>query len=464
MSSYQQTKSLPRHVFRAYDIRGRVGLELDENAFYALGLALGSLMHEASHEQVVVGYDGRLSSPSLGTAMMTGLKHTGLKVINIGLAPSPLLYYATKKISDGAGVMITGSHNGKEYNGIKPVVNGKNLTGAEIAALYERVSIGKFQQGRGELVKQEIVSDYIKDIVADINTSRRLNIAIDCGNGVAGFFVGELFRQLGHDVVELYCEVDGEFPNHHPDPAVDSNLADLQALVLEKKLDLGLAFDGDADRLGVVDSSGQIIRADRILMLLAREMLRHHPASPIVYDVKCSRVLKTLISSHQGEPIMCPTGHSIVKRKMAETGALLAGEMSGHLFIKDRWNGFDDAIYAACRMLEVICAQSKTSKEVFDKYTAGFSTPELKIAIAEEKKFEIMERIKSEVDFSPADCNFLDGVRCELPDSWGLIRASNTTPNLVLRFEGETPDALDHIKAWFKQKLNAFAGDLSFPY
>ena len=464
MLSYNQKQRLPRHVFRAYDIRGRVNKELDEDAFYTLGLGLGALMREANHQEVVVGYDGRLSSPSLANAMREGLKNSGLKVIDIGLAPSPLLYYATHAICDGAGVMITGSHNGKEYNGIKPVVNGKNLTGAEIEALYERVIAGNFCQGNGMVVEQAVVSQYISDISADITVARPLKVGIDCGNGVAGFFVGELFRQLGLEVVELYCDVDGNFPNHHPDPAVDSNLLDLQQLVINQRLDLGLAFDGDADRLGVVDSSGQIIRADRILMLLAEEMLRQHKDAPIVYDVKCSRALKDLILKLNGRPLMCPTGHSIVKRKMAETGALLAGEMSGHLFIKDRWNGFDDAIYAACRLVEIISQQQKSSREIFDNYAAGYSTPELKIAIAEEKKFSLMERIKSEVDFFPAECILVDGVRCELPDGWGLIRASNTTPNLVLRFEGESEEALLGIKKWFKEKLNAFESDLSFPY
>ncbi len=461
---YQRKNKLPAHVFRAYDIRGRIGPDLNADDYYTLGLALGSLMIEKKHHEVVVGYDGRLTSESLAQAMMIGLKSCGLNVVSIGYAPSPVLYFATVELGLGAGVMITGSHNGKEYNGLKPVVCGKNLTTDDIQALQSRIEHEVFHFGDGVITNQDIIARYIDKISQDVQIERSLRIGIDCGNGVAGLFVSQLFKRLGFEVYELYCDVDGTFPNHHPDPAVDDNLADLQSLVLEKKLDLGIAFDGDADRLGVVDSDANIIRSDRVLMLLAADILAANKDCPIIFDVKCSRALGQLVSDLDGQGLMCPTGHSIVKQKMAETGALLAGEMSGHLFFKDRWNGFDDAIYAACRVLEIISKSAKTSAEVFAKHTSGYSTPELKIAVSEEEKFSLIEQIKKEIDFSPANCVYLDGVRCELPDSWALIRASNTTPCLVMRLEGESIDALEHIKQWFKDKLSPLSSKLIMPF
>lgn len=464
MSQYQRLDSLPSHVFRAYDIRGRVDEELNDDSFYTLGLALGSLMVEAGHQEAVVGFDGRLSSPRLGLAMSEGLMSCGLRVNCVGLVPSPLLYFATQSLQTGAGVMITGSHNGKGYNGVKPVVSGKNLTGEAIQALAKRIAEKNYVSGQGSFVESDIVQTYMSEVEQDINMQRPMKIAIDCGNGAAGFFVAELFRRVGVQVTELYCEVDGNFPNHHPDPAVDDNLRDLQAVVVDNDLDAGLAFDGDADRIGLVDNLGQIIRPDRLLMLLATQVLAKEPAANIVYDVKCSRVLGQLIEKLGGQAHMCPTGHSIIKQKMAEVNAKLAGEMSGHLFLKDRWNGFDDAVYAGLRLLETLSEQPLCSAEVFSQYDSGFSTPELKIPVSEDAKFDLMRKIREEIDFSPAACLYLDGVRCELPDSWGLIRASNTTPYLVMRFEGETKEALSHIQTWFKSKLESLNQELNLPF
>ena len=450
----------PSSIFRAYDIRGVVGKTLTADVAHKIGLSIGTEASERGEQTVIVGRDGRNSSPELADALIKGLRESGRDVMDIGMVPTPVLYFATHLLEANSGVMVTGSHNGPEYNGVKVVIAGKTLFQDALQAIYRRIVDGEFADGRGGLQSANIVADYIKRITEGIPAAPdavALKIIVDCGNGVAGAVAPQLFRALGHDVVEMYCEVDGDFPNHHPDPSQPENLQSLIERVKEQQADIGLAFDGDGDRLGVVDSAGNIIWPDRQLMLLAKDVLSRNNGANIIYDVKCSRYLKTIIEANGGVPLMWKTGHSLIKNKMAELNAPLAGELSGHIFFKERWYGFDDAIYAAARLLEIITNTKAKSEAIFAEMPGGVSTPELRVKLPEEAHETFMQRLKDNVNFPDAQVINTDGVRIEFQDGWGLIRPSNTSPYLTLRFEADNRGALERIQGEFRRLLQTVA-------
>ncbi|MBT8421277.1 MAG: phosphomannomutase/phosphoglucomutase [Gammaproteobacteria bacterium] len=467
-------------IFRAYDIRGIVGTALTDETAYEIGRATGSEAHEQGQQTLVVGRDGRLSGLALQSALIEGLRATGRDVIDIGQVATPVLYFATHQLGARSGIMVTGSHNPPEYNGFKIVLDRKSLSGDAIGRLHTRIQNRQFTSGsdpsqKGALRKQDIIPEYIQRVTEDMPKSPgdTFTIVVDCGNGSAGHIAPELFRTLGHRVLEMYCDIDGNFPNHHPDPSQPENLQDLIKAVLAHGADFGLAFDGDGDRLGVVDNKGNIIWPDRQLMLFSRDILSRHSDATIVFDAKCSRYLVEDIRKNGGRPLMWKTGHSFIKSKMRETGALLAGEMSGHIFFNDRWYGFDDALYAGARLIEILLAArssaDKTSPdEIFATLPGGVSTPELRIPMAEGQSATLMERLMVEIQssdlFSNGQTTTIDGLRVDYPDSWGLVRASNTTPSLVLRFEADDQSALAHIKEKFRHVLLKLAPGLEIPF
>ncbi|HSW69699.1 MAG TPA: phosphomannomutase/phosphoglucomutase [Gammaproteobacteria bacterium] len=455
---------IDRSIFRAYDIRGIVGSGLTEETIYALGRAIGSMVIEHGEKQIVMGRDGRLSGPILSQALSDGLLASGCDVLDIGLVPTPLLYYATYMMESHSGVMLTGSHNPAEYNGLKIMIGGKTLAENDIQALYERILNNDFTEGQGEKSDLEMTERYISRVTRDIPLARPLKIVVDCGNGAGGFVAPELFRRMGCEVHELFCEIDGNFPNHHPDPSQTENLQELIRLVRETKADIGLAFDGDADRLGVVTHSGEVIWPDRQLMVFAKEILSRRPGAKIIYDVKCTSHLANVISAAGGVPIMWKTGHSLVKAKLAETQAVLAGEMSGHIFFKDRWYGFDDAIYSGARMLEILAKTAGNSDDLFKDIPNSVNTPELKIYVEEHEKFSLMNQLIQSANFSTAEVVTIDGLRVNFQDGWGLVRLSNTTPCLVLRFEAESEKILKKIQDVFRDFLLAAKADLVLPF
>lgn len=453
-------------IFRSYDIRGVVGQSLTNDAMKQLGRAIGSEAQALKQQTVIVARDGRVSSVALQEALVEGLLASGCDVLEIGLTPTPVLYFATHYLDTRTGVMITGSHNPPEYNGLKIVMNGKALSGEAIQAIRRRVEQQDYTSGEGSLQQTEIVPDYIRRISEEIPVSlgHTLKVVVDCGNSVPGIVAPHILRAIGHDVVELYCEVDGEFPNHHPDPSDPANLEDLIIMVKHEDADLGLAFDGDGDRLGVVDRNGKVLWADRQLMLFARDVLSRNPGATIVYDVKCSRRLADVIRDAGGVPLMWKTGHSLIKAKMQETGALLGGEMSGHICFKERWYGFDDALYAAARLLEILVNAKMAPEALFAQLPDGIATPELRIDLPEHAHADFMARLIAQADFPDAEITDIDGLRVDLPDSWGLVRPSNTTPSLVLRFEGDTAEALAEIQARFRHLLLAVEPGLELPF
>lgn len=456
---------LPASIFRAYDIRGVVGQTLNERIVFEIGRAIGSEAQDQGQQTVIVARDGRHSGPAFSKALSDGLMASGCDVLDIGMVPTPILYFATCFLGSNSGVMITGSHNPPDYNGLKIVINGSALSGDEIAGLRERIERGNLRQGQGVLHEQDLLPDYIERIVDDVQLSRPLKLVVDCGNGVAGVVAPALFQALGCDVIPLYCKVDGDFPNHHPDPGKPENLADLINAVRERKADLGVAFDGDGDRLGVVDATGKIIWPDRLLMLLARDVLSRQPGADVIYDVKSSRHLADEILSYGGRPIMWKTGHSLIKAKMRETGALLAGEMSGHLFIKERWYGFDDGLYSCARLLELLSIEPMSTTEVFAGLPESVSTPELTITFAQEgENFVLMERLTAGADFPDAKVVDIDGLRIEFEDGWGLVRPSNTTPTLVFRFEANSDASLERIQRQFHDWLLVTEPGLQLPF
>lgn len=452
-------------IFRAYDIRGVVGETLTPDLVKQIAQAFGSEAVNQGYRRVVVGRDGRLSSPMLHEALVAGLQATGCHVVDIGCVPSPVLYFATYHLQTGTGIMVTGSHNPSQYNGLKSMLAGKTLAGEALQSLKARLESQQFVKGHGSVTTMKVEAIYWQRIVDDIQLQRPLKVVVDCGNGVAGAFAPVLFRQLGCEVIELFCEVDGHFPHHHPDPTVVENLQTLIATVRQHGADVGLGFDGDGDRLGVVDSKGKIIWADRQLMLYAIDILSRYPGSRIIYDVKCSRYLSQVIEQHGGHPIMWRTGHSLIKSKLQEENALLAGEMSGHIFFKERWYGFDDAMYTAARLLEILAKTDKSSADVFAQLPDAVSTPELKLNFAEEgAHFALMERIKTYFQFADAQITTIDGLRVDFADGWGLVRPSNTTSCLVIRFEAENEQALQRIKEVFRQQFLALEPSLSLPF
>lgn len=464
MAHTYQHRQIDRSVFRAYDIRGIIGDQLDEHAFYSIGCALSCRLQALGRADVLVARDGRLTSVQLTSALMQGLLDSGINVVDLGAVATPVMYYATHVHGIDSGLMVTGSHNPAEYNGIKMVLAGTTLADADIQLLYDLVVRGETITGLGNYQTFDIMPAYMQRMVEDMALKRPLKVVVDCGNGIAGPIVPEVIRQLGCDVIELYCDVDGRFPNHHPDPTVEANLIDLKAAVAMHNADIGLAFDGDADRLGVVTNTGELIWPDRLMMLYAREVLTRHPGATIVYDVKCSSHLENVIKQASGVARMCPTGHSIVKRVMKEEHAALAGEMSGHLFFKDRWYGFDDALYSACRLLEIVSASSDTVSAQFAAIPNSVNTPEIKIAIVDDEKFGFMQRFIEKARFPNAQRITIDGLRVEFPKGWGLIRASNTTPCLVARFEAHDLESLNAIQVLFKTQLQGVDERLVIPF
>jgi len=441
-------------IFKAYDIRGIVEKELTPEVVKLIGLAIGSESIAQGERGIVVGRDGRLTGPMLSESLISGLIESGCHVVDIGMVPTPLVYFSTYTKGAGSGVMVTGSHNPPEYNGLKIMIAGETLSADRIQNLYSRILNQEFSSGSGSSTSINIDQDYMDTIKSDITLDRELNIVVDCGNGVAGNIAPKLFESLGAKVTKLFCLVDGRFPNHHPDPSNPENLEDLIKEVIDTGADLGLAFDGDGDRLGLVDNNGNVIWADRQMILYSRDVLSRKPGAKIIFDVKCSSLLPKDISEHGGEPIMSRTGHSFIKNKLKETDAELGGEMSGHIFFKDRWYGFDDAIYTGARLLEIISKTDKTCAEIFSELPDSVSTPEINIHFDKQgQQYDAMKTLSNSVDFPGAKINTIDGVRVDYENCWGLVRASNTTPCLVLRFEGNDNEALNSIKSQFKDWL-----------
>jgi phosphomannomutase/phosphoglucomutase len=453
-------------MFRAYDIRGVAGKTLTVSAVHEIGRAIGSEAHERGQQGIVVARDGRSSSPALADALIKGLRATGRDVIDIGMVPTPVLYFATHFLDTGSGVMITGSHNPPEYNGLKIMLGDETLSGEDIRAIYKRVKSNDFNSGQGDLQVADITADYLRRVSEDIPVALggALKIVVDCGNGVAGNLAPQLFKALGHDVVELYCDVDSDFPNHHPDPSQPENLVDLINKIKEEQADIGFAFDGDGDRLGVVDGEGNIIWPDRQLMLFAKDVLSRNQGAKIIFDVKCSRYLKAIIEVSGGEPLMWKTGHSLIKSKMKEVDAPLAGEMSGHIFFKERWYGFDDALYAAARMIEILTNYGGKPVEAFAEMPGGVATPELRLGMPETEHAAFMQALKDKMPFQGAEIIDIDGLRIEYPDGWGLIRPSNTSPYLIMRFEAEDMSVLERIQSEFSGALHLINPDLQLPF
>lgn len=456
--------TIDKSIFRAYDIRGIVGQNLHDDTAYWVGRAAGSESMASGETSVVIGRDGRLSSPGLHAALARGLSDAGCSVLDLGMVPTPLVYFGTHQLEATSGVMVTGSHNPPDYNGFKIVIAGETLANERIERLYQRIQEQELAQGSGSIQEVDLVEQYIDYIGNDIIIGNPLKVVVDCGNGVAGVVAPRLLEHLGCLVTPLYCDVDGHFPNHHPDPGKPENLQDLIRKVQEEGADLGLAFDGDGDRLGVVTNKGEIIYSDHLMMLLARDVVSRNPGCDIIFDVKCSRRLASLISRCGGRPVMWKTGHSLMKAKMRETGALLGGEMSGHIFFKERWFGFDDGTYAAARLLEILSMENDTVDRVFARYPLSPATPELTLEVTEDSKFSIIQALLKSADWGDGNITTLDGIRVDYPKGWGLIRASNTTPMLVLRFEGETAEELQNIQNLFRDQLRKVAPDIHWPF
>ena len=455
---------LPTEIFKAYDIRGIVGRTLTPAIVQSIGRALGSLARERKRQTIAVGRDGRLSGPELLAALSDGIRSAGINVVDVGMVATPMTYFAAEHLRTGCCVMVTGSHNPPDYNGLKMVIDATTLSGEDIQQLRARIERNDLASGNGTLSTADISRAYIDRIVGDIKLARPMRIAVDCGNGVAGAFAPDLYRRLGCDVVELFCDVDGNFPNHHPDPSQPKNLADLRRRLEQGDCELGLAFDGDGDRLGVVTPAGNIIYADRQLMLFAADVLTRAPGATIIYDVKSTRNLKPWIAQHGGVPMLWKTGHSLIKARMKEVGAALAGEMSGHTFFGERWYGFDDGLYAGARLLEILSRHADPSA-VLDALPDAVSTPELNIACAEGEQHSLVSKLQADANFPGAsDVIRIDGLRVEYPDGFGLARASNTTPVIVLRFEADNQAALSRIQREFRRVLSAAKPGVELPF
>ena len=461
MSGHAQ---LPAEIFKAYDVRGIVGKTLTAPVVEMIGQAIGSEARDRGRSAVVIGRDGRHSGPELAAALARGLQKSGVDVTDVGQVATPMLYFAAHHFGTHSGVAVTGSHNPPDYNGLKIMVAGETLAGAAIQALRSRIEQGRLSQGKGALRAQSVREDYLRRIVSDIRLARPLRLVVDCGNGVAGATAPELYRRLGCEVTELYCDVDGSFPNHHPDPSRPENLADVQRALAQGKGELGFAFDGDGDRLGVVTRSGKIIYPDRQLMLFAADVLSRNPGAEIIFDVKSTRNLFQWIRNHGGRPLMWKTGHSFIKQKLQETGAPLAGEMSGHVFFKERWFGFDDALYAGARLLEIL-ARERDPGAVLEALPDAVSTPELHLKLAEGENYTLMDKLKASARFDGArEIVTIDGLRVEYPDGFGLARPSNTTPVIVLRFEADNDAALKRIQADFRRAILAVKPAAQLPF
>ena len=461
---------LPAEIFRAYDIRGIVGSTLTAPIVRAIGQALGTLAIEAGaaagkpDAAIAIGRDGRLSGPELSAALAEGIAASGANVFDVGMVPTPVAYFAAHHLGCGSAVMVTGSHNPPDYNGIKMVIAGDTLSGDAIQALHKRAESGPRAKGKGTIEKRDINEAYLARVAGGVRLTRPMKLAIDCGNGVTGEMAPALFRRLGCEVNGLYCEIDGRFPNHHPDPSKPENLADLVETLRTTDAELGLAFDGDGDRLGVVTKDGRIIYPDRQLMLYAKDVLSRNPGATIIYDVKCTRRLDPWIREHGGVPLIWKTGHSLVKAKLKETGAPLAGEMSGHTFFKERWYGFDDALYVGARLLEIV-SREKDPSALLNALPDSPSTPELNWKLSEGEPHALIERLQEGVPFPNAERILtIDGVRAEYKDGFGLARASNTTPVVVLRFEADSEAALARIQGEFRAALQPLKPGTALPF
>ncbi|MEN6585546.1 MAG: phosphomannomutase/phosphoglucomutase [Sulfuricella sp.] len=458
------TPILPKEIFKAYDIRGIGGKTLTPGIVEAIGHAIGSEAVARKQSDIVIGRDGRLSGPDLAAALARGIRKSGINVIDLGLVATPMTYFGAYQLRANCAVMLTGSHNPPDYNGLKMVLDGETLSGDTIQKLRLRIEQGDLVDGNGSYRQYNIAQDYIGRIVGDVKLARHMKIIVDCGNGVAGAFAPTLYRDMGCEVEEMFCEVDGNFPNHHPDPSVPKNLQDLIARLKTSDAEIGLAFDGDGDRLGVVAKDGRIIYPDRQLMLFAADVLSRNPGADIIFDVKSTRKLFSWIRERGGKPLLWKTGHSLVKAKMKEIGALLAGEMSGHVFFKERWYGFDDGLYAGARLLEYLSRQVDINATLHS-LPDTVNTPELHIQMEEGAHYALIERLQKNASFPHAqEVIDIDGLRVEYPDGFGLMRASNTTPVIVLRFEGDNAAALKRIQEEFRSVLLMDSPDLPLPF
>ena len=451
------------HIFRAYDIRGIVGQGIDAKTIQLIGHAIGSEALDKGQTTLLAGADTRLSSPELSAALIKGILASGCDVCDLGIVPTPLLYFATHVLPTGSGVMLTGSHNPKDYNGIKIVIRKQALADDQIQAIHHRIVDGQLHHGKGHYSQHDIGAAYIDRISSDIHLHKRFKVVLDCGNGVTGLFAPRLFTELGCQVVPLYCTPDGNFPHHHPDPTRPENLLDLIAAVRQSGADLGIAFDGDGDRVALITANGIIIDTDHLMLAFIMDLLPEHPGASVVFDVKSSNSLEKIIRANGGNPVMCKSGHSFVKQKVQETAALLGGEYSAHVFFQHRWYGFDDGMYVAARFLELMDRYHASAQHLLQRMPQSVSTPELFIPVLEEEKFPAMALIRDKLHFPDATFNYLDGIRVDFAEGWGLIRASNTTPNLVLRFEANTQVALNEMKLQFQQHLLALLPGLSLP-
>lgn len=451
-------------IFRAYDIRGIVDETLNAETVKLIGQAIGSEVLKQGESSVIIARDGRLSGPTLSKALSDGILASGADVIDIGMVPTPVLYFACKTLDARSGVMLTGSHNPSNHNGLKIVINGVTLAQEAIQKLRENIENKNLSEGEGQLSEADVLPAYIDAIENDVILAQPLNVVIDCGNGVTGVIAEKLFEQIGCNVTPLYTEVDGNFPNHHPDPSQPANLQDLITKVQETGAHLGIAFDGDGDRVGIVSNKGKIIWPDRLMMLFSKDILLRSPGADIIFDVKCSNTLAETIRKQGGRPLMWKTGHSLIKAKLTESGAQLAGEMSGHIFFNDRWYGFDDGLYSAARLMEILSTDAKSCDDIFAEFPEMVSTPEINIAVDDEGKFDIVSVLASLGDFGEGSKTDIDGIRIDYADGWGLVRASNTTANLVTRFEAKTSARLAEIQAVFKTQLLKIQSDLEIPF
>jgi len=456
--------SIPKEIFKAYDIRGIVGKTLTAEGVEQIGQAIGSEGKKRGVTEIVIGRDGRLSGPELAAALARGIRKSGVGVIDLGMVTTGMLYYATFELGTASGVMVTGSHNPPDYNGLKMVIAGETIFGDTIMALRTRIVDGDLTLGAGGYRTHDIRANYMERVIGGVKLSRKMKVALDSGNGVTGAFAPELFKSLGCEVTPLFTEVDGNFPNHHPDPAHPENLEDLIHALRKGSEEIGLAFDGDGDRLGVVTKEGKIIYPDRQLMLFAADVLSRNPGATVLYDVKCTRNLAPWITRHGGKPLMWKTGHSFIKAKLKETGAALAGEMSGHVFFKERWYGFDDAMYVGARLLEIL-SREKDPSAVLNALPDSIATPELQLKTAEGENFALIDKLQKEAKFPGADNIItIDGLRVEYPDGFGLMRSSNTTPVIVLRFEANTDEAIKRIQQAFREVLLKVKPDAALPF
>ena len=451
------SKAINPDIFREYDIRGVIGENLDVESVYVIGKAIGSEAYSRGEQSIVVGRDGRLSSPKLHKALVEGLVASGRDVIDLGMVPTPLVYFGTHTLGSRSGVMLTGSHNPPEHNGLKIVLAGETLYGQQIQDLLKRIQMQEYFNGKGSVTESAIEESYLEKVLADIKLDKPLKVALDCGNGVTGNFAPKMFQALGCEVIGLYTDVDGNFPYHHPDPNSAKNLEALVSMVTKEKADVGIAFDGDGDRVGIVDNKGKIIWTDRLMMLFAQDILSRNPGSEIIYDVKCTRFLKDVIVQAGGQPLMWKTGHSLMKAKMRETEAPFGGEGSGHLYFNERWYGFDDALYAAARLLEILAKSQATSAELFEELPEGLSSEEINVPVPDKVKFKLIKALIAKGEFGDGEITTIDGLRVDYKHRWLLARASNTTPSIVVKFEADNEVSLEAVKDRLRRQLKKIA-------